>query len=123
MIGWDTATCHRENACEGEHRQQAEAERQWIRTKLKQGQEMGLKPGNMMHGDLTGRPSGLAVLSIPFVYFAGAGDNVTNKGKMKPQIRKKKKKVFVTHASLTLKRGPVAGGWFKAEICQLTVGP
>lgn len=82
MIGWDRATRHRENACEGEHKQQAEAERQQIRMKLKQGQEMGLKPGNTMHGDLTERPSGLAVLSIPFVYFAGAGDNVPNKRKI-----------------------------------------
>lgn len=82
MIGWDRATRHRENACEREHRQQAEAERQWIRKKLKQGQETGLKPGSTMHGDLTGRPSGLAVSRIPFVYFAGAGNNVPNKGKM-----------------------------------------
>lgn len=82
MIGWDRATRHRENACEREHRQQAEAERQQIRTKLKQGQEMGLKPGNAMHGDLAERLSGLAVLSIPFVYFAGAGDNAPNKGKI-----------------------------------------
>lgn len=81
MTGWDRATRHRENACEREHRQQAEAESQRIRTKLKQGREMGLKPGNMMHVDLAERPSGLAVLSIPFVYFAGAGDNVPNKGK------------------------------------------
>lgn len=78
-IGWDRATRHRGNACEREHRQHAEAERQLIQTKLKQGEEMGLKPGNKMHGDLTGRPSGLAVLSILFVYFAGAADNVPNK--------------------------------------------
>lgn len=76
MTGWDRATRHRENACEQENWQQAEAESLRIQTQQKQGLEMGLTLGNTMHGLLTGRPSRVDVLSIQFGYSAGAVDNV-----------------------------------------------
>lgn len=51
----------------------------------KQGPEVCLMLGNMMHGVLTGRLPDLGVLSctsIQFEYFAGAVDNVQNKGEI-----------------------------------------
>lgn len=74
MTGWDRATRHRENACEQEDWEQAEAESLRIQKQQKQGLEMGLRLGNTMHGVLTGSP--FDVLSIQFGYSAGAGDNV-----------------------------------------------
>lgn len=76
MTGWDRARRHRENACEQEYWQQAEAEGLRIQTQQRQGLEMGPMLGSMTPGVLIGRPSRVDVLSIQFGYSAGAVHNV-----------------------------------------------